>query len=75
VPRQYSLTVWVEVDGRKLDLVEPATAFTVTPADYFGTGRLPYAAQGPFLVRSRWTAEHAPHPEAECSQVRNCPQP
>jgi lipopolysaccharide transport system ATP-binding protein len=38
------------------DEISRAAWFEITPADYFGNGRLPWAVRGRFLVRSQWSA-------------------
>jgi len=55
-PGTYRVTVWAAVGGTVADYVRYAGEFTVSPADYFGSGRLPdHPKFGPFLVRHRWT--------------------
>jgi lipopolysaccharide transport system ATP-binding protein len=41
LPGQYSLTVFVDTDGRAVDRVENAAHISVEKADYYGGGKLP----------------------------------
>jgi lipopolysaccharide transport system ATP-binding protein len=55
-PGTYRLNLWAALSGTLADHVQHAAEFTVSPADFFGTGRLPdHPKFGPFLVRHRWT--------------------
>jgi hypothetical protein len=40
-----------------VDMVEHAITLNVTAGDFFGSGRLPTAAQGRVLIRSKWHIE------------------
>lgn len=54
-PGTYRLMLWATVAGNVSDHVQHAAEFVVSPADFFGTGRLPDNPKyGPFLVRHRW---------------------
>jgi lipopolysaccharide transport system ATP-binding protein len=56
-PGSYRISLWAAVGGSVADHLQHAAEFTVAPADYFGTGRLPdHRKQGPLLVRHRWTS-------------------
>jgi hypothetical protein len=47
--------VWASVGGTVADHVQHAAEFTVSPADFYGTGKLPdHPKFGPFLVKHRW---------------------
>lgn len=55
-PGTYRITIWAAVGGTVADYVRHAAEFTVSPADFFGSGRLPdHPKFGPFLVHHRWT--------------------
>lgn len=55
LPGEYHLGVVVaDTDNRIYDQVNHALAFTLTPADVFGSGMLPSARQGQIWVASRW---------------------
>jgi lipopolysaccharide transport system ATP-binding protein len=56
VPGQYCLEIACLVAGRKhtMDRVSKAKTFTVIEGDFFGSGRLPPAYVGPFLVQNSW---------------------
>jgi lipopolysaccharide transport system ATP-binding protein len=55
-PGSYRMTLWASVAGAVADHVTHAAEFSVSPADYFGTGKLPdHPKFGPLLVRHRWT--------------------
>jgi homopolymeric O-antigen transport system ATP-binding protein len=54
-PGTYRLNVWASVGGTVADHVQHAAEFTVSPADFYGTGKLPdHPKFGPFLVKHRW---------------------
>ena len=53
-PGWYAMKLSLGGLGPTLDSVEDAAHFEVLPTDYFGTGRLPDAGQGPLVQRSRW---------------------
>jgi len=55
IPGGYVLSANCNVAGSPVDWLERAVTFWVEPADFFGTGRLPNANQGPFLVPARWS--------------------
>ncbi|HEX6199626.1 MAG TPA: ABC transporter ATP-binding protein [Thermoanaerobaculia bacterium] len=60
LPGEYHLGVVVaDTDNRVHDQVNNALAFTLTPADVFGSGMLPSARQGQIWLASRWGVEAA----------------
>jgi lipopolysaccharide transport system ATP-binding protein len=54
VPGDYLLTFGSMTGDRQLDLLEHAASFTVEPRDFFNSGNLPPASNGPVLVRATW---------------------
>ncbi len=55
VPGQYSMKVALGNGGiRNLLEIDDVLQFQVIAGDFFGTGRLPNATQGHFLVQSKW---------------------
>lgn len=55
IPGVYILSANCNLAGSPVDWLEHALTFWVEPADVFGTGRLPTANQGPFLVPAVWS--------------------
>jgi lipopolysaccharide transport system ATP-binding protein len=53
----YTGTVWCNVGGVLEDLVRDAVKLTVAEGDFFGSGKLPPATIGDFLVDHAWDAE------------------
>jgi lipopolysaccharide transport system ATP-binding protein len=53
-PGQYSITLFCMVNGIIADWVQQAALLTVEPGDFYGTGRLPPATHGGFLVPQQW---------------------
>jgi lipopolysaccharide transport system ATP-binding protein len=51
---QYYLNLYCEVNGILADWVQQAMVFTVEAGDFFGTGRLPPASHGGFLIPHHW---------------------
>lgn len=60
IPGMYVLSAVCNVAGTPVDWLEHAMTFWVEPADFFGTGRLPNAQQGPFLLPASWTVSSWP---------------
>ena len=58
-PGHYTVSVYVEIDGRIADWVQHAAVLEVLQGDFFGTGRLPSDSHGRFYVDHSWTAETA----------------
>jgi lipopolysaccharide transport system ATP-binding protein len=54
VPGDYLLTFGCMTGERQLDLLEHVARFGVEPRDFFSTGTLPPASNGPVLVRADW---------------------
>jgi lipopolysaccharide transport system ATP-binding protein len=59
-PGTYRLTVWAFLGGQVADHIQHVAEFTVAPADFFGSGRLPdHPKFGPFLMRHRWSHDES----------------
>jgi lipopolysaccharide transport system ATP-binding protein len=56
-PGDYGLDLHFAVNGIMADWVKKKIQFTVTGADFFGSGRLPPASHGGLLVDHRWSIE------------------
>jgi len=54
---QYHITLFCKVNGRIADWVQQAAVLMVEAGDFFGSGRLPPASHGGFLVPQQWQAE------------------
>ena len=55
-PGRYTFNLFVRVGGEIADWIQNAGAITVEPGDFFQSGRLPPAEQGPLLVEHTWSA-------------------
>jgi lipopolysaccharide transport system ATP-binding protein len=55
VPGEYKLTIWLELEGTSIDVVENAATIDVLDADYYGTGRVPW--NGLFVLEQHWYLE------------------
>jgi lipopolysaccharide transport system ATP-binding protein len=55
IPGRYHLHAAVRHEQDPYDRVNYATMIEITPADVFGTGRLPLAHDGPCFVHSSWS--------------------
>jgi lipopolysaccharide transport system ATP-binding protein len=55
-PGRYTLNLYCTVRGEIADWIQACGAFQVEGGDFFGTGRLPMAGKGPFLVEHSWKA-------------------
>ena len=53
-PGQYPITLFCRANGIIVDWVQQAALLTVEPGDYYGTGRLPSATHGGFLIPQQW---------------------
>jgi lipopolysaccharide transport system ATP-binding protein len=53
-PGQYSISLFCRANGIVADWVQQAVLLTVEPGDFYGTGRLPPATHGGFLVPQKW---------------------
>jgi lipopolysaccharide transport system ATP-binding protein len=53
-PGQYYITLFCRVNGIIADWVQQAAVLTVEPGDFYGTGRLPPATHGGFLIPQEW---------------------
>lgn len=54
-PGEYSIRVWLEIDGAETDLINDAVRIRVTESDYYGTGKVPW--NGAFVLEHRWHRE------------------
>jgi lipopolysaccharide transport system ATP-binding protein len=54
LPGRYYLTLQGGVPGASLDRFERVAYIDVNPSDFFGSGRIPGASAGRFLVRHEW---------------------
>ena len=53
-PGQYHITLFCKANGTIADWVQQAALLTVEPGDFYGTGRLPQATHGGFLIPQEW---------------------
>jgi homopolymeric O-antigen transport system ATP-binding protein len=53
-PGQYHITLFCRANGTIVDWVKQAAVLTVEPGDFYGTGRLPPATHGGFLIPQKW---------------------
>ena len=53
-PGQYSISLCCRANGIVADWVQQAVLLTVEPGDFYGTGRLPHATHGGFLIPQKW---------------------
>jgi lipopolysaccharide transport system ATP-binding protein len=53
-PGLYPVTLFCRVNGIIADWVSEAALLTVEPGDFYGTGRLPHATHGGFLIPQKW---------------------
>jgi lipopolysaccharide transport system ATP-binding protein len=67
-PGSYSFNVYCSVSGELADWVLNAGTIEVDPGDFFGSGKLPPADQGAFLVRHTWRLD------GEATLARSCGQ-
>jgi lipopolysaccharide transport system ATP-binding protein len=63
-PGQYYITLFCTVNGSVADWIQQAAVLTVEAGDFFGSGRLPPASHGGFLVPQEWHLEDAAPPVA-----------
>jgi lipopolysaccharide transport system ATP-binding protein len=54
MPGLYSLDLYFGDDQRDLDVIHDAISFEVTPADVFGSGKIPSHHGGPFFWPATW---------------------
>jgi lipopolysaccharide transport system ATP-binding protein len=57
MPGGYTFTVWCTVNDVLEDYLADAGNISVVEGDYYGTGKLPPASVGDFLVNHRWSVE------------------
>jgi lipopolysaccharide transport system ATP-binding protein len=57
-PGQYHITLFCRANGTIADWVQQATVLTVEPGDFYGTGRLPPATHGGFLIPQKWQIQN-----------------
>jgi lipopolysaccharide transport system ATP-binding protein len=53
-PGDYHISIWAKIGGIWADRIDHAASFSVSPGDFFGTGRLPKAGEGNILVNHNW---------------------
>ena len=63
-PGEYSLRIWVEINGSEADLINDAVRLRVIESDYYGTGKVPW--NGALVLKHRWRNESA-KPTAEAN--------
>jgi lipopolysaccharide transport system ATP-binding protein len=56
-PGEYSLRIWVEINGSEADLIKDAVRLRVIESDYYGTGKVPW--NGALVLKHRWRNESA----------------
>lgn len=56
-PGSYTFNLFCTLSGAIVDWVQNAGSLSVEPDDFFGSGCLPPAEQGPFLVAHSWSAK------------------
>ena len=56
-PGQYYITLFCRANGTIADWVQQAALLTVEPGDFYGTGRLPHATHGGFLIPQKWEVQ------------------
>jgi lipopolysaccharide transport system ATP-binding protein len=55
-PGEYSLYLWIAINGKTADRVENAARFTVHESDFYGSGRIPDVSRhGALMVRHRFS--------------------
>lgn len=59
IPGTYAVTVGCASAGNQLDLLERVALLDVVSRDFYGTGRLPEASLGHFLVDAKWSHSEA----------------
>lgn len=55
-PGRYSFNLYCSIAGETADWIHNAGVLEVQEGDFFGAGKLPPPAQGPFLVQNFWSA-------------------
>jgi lipopolysaccharide transport system ATP-binding protein len=68
IPGRYSIHAVVRSEQEVHDRVNQATRIDITPADVFGTGRLPLPFDGPCFAHSNWSFG----PAARGVRLMNC---
>ncbi len=53
-PGQYGINVFSTVDGDIADWIQNAASILVEASDFYGTGKLPPADQGPYIMEHVW---------------------
>ncbi len=56
-PSVYPVSITVKLNNTLADQIQHATQVSVIEGDYFGTGKIPTAAEGNCLVRAEWKLE------------------
>ena len=71
MPGNYGLDLYFGDEHVDLDTILGAISFDVTPADVFGTGRLPPAAAGPIFWPASWSLRDGGANNYHSSQLSN----
>lgn len=53
-PGLYYLTFYIDIGGEVADRIRDGVCIEIHEADFFGSGRMPSASQGPFLLAQTW---------------------
>jgi len=67
VPGDYTLRIWLDVNGGKADLIEDAARVTILECDYYGSGKMP--RNGVMVLKHRWYLEPQQAQEAAVSAL------
>jgi len=59
LPGCYAFNICARVNGEIADWIQEAGTLDVHEGDYYGTGRLPHAGAGRFLLDHAWSVEAA----------------
>jgi lipopolysaccharide transport system ATP-binding protein len=58
-PGQYHVTLFCKTNGSIADWVSQAALLTVEPGDFYGTGKMPHATHGGFMVPQQWQIQNS----------------
>jgi len=61
VPGTYSIDLWLGDEHTAIDAIFDAVSFDVTPADVFGSGKLPHAGMGSVFWPATWSLRPGKH--------------
>jgi lipopolysaccharide transport system ATP-binding protein len=62
MPGNYSINIYVAVNGAVSDWITDVAMFEVESSDFYGTGRIPPASHGRFLVKHSWSIDSVKAP-------------